>query len=213
MGLDGGGQVQTVRLEQRLTLTGTGDYQVRERGPARAAAPLGEEPPPVTKFGAVVWQGFSPGQRELAALLTLDPTLEAARLPLQVTVSAGGTPLAAGGRVPGLGQVIVRLTNTTGQPVTLPTAADASAAPVAAALDKALMAAAAPPGPRLPASGGALPTAVPTTGDATVQTQVGVPLDVTRNGQTPRSHRDRARHHAAQGRGPGLRHPAAGSER
>lgn len=179
VGLTGDGQVQTVRLEQRLRLTGTGDYQVRERGPARAAEPLGDEPPPVTKFGAVVWQGFSPGERELAALLTLDPMLEAARLPLQATVSKDGAPLEPGGRVLGPGQVIVRLENTTVQPVTLPTAADALAAPVAAGLDTALAAASAPVGPRLPAAGGALPAAVPTTGDATVQTDVGVPLDIT----------------------------------
>ncbi len=35
--LDGAGAPARVRLEQRLTLTGTGDYQVRERGPG----PLG----------------------------------------------------------------------------------------------------------------------------------------------------------------------------
>ena len=159
-GLDGAGTLQRVLLEQRLLLTGKGDYQVRERGPARAAEALGDEPAPVTKFGAVVWQGFSPGERELAARLTLDPVLEAARLPLAVAVTftgADGVPsaLGAGGAVPGPGTVSVQLTNQTAQPATLPTAADVDAAAVAAALDAVLAAARAPAGPRLPAAASA----------------------------------------------------------
>lgn len=66
---------------------GEGDYQVRERGPARSARSLSDLDPPITKFGAVVWQGFSPGSRELAARLVLDPLLEAPRLPLGVTTT------------------------------------------------------------------------------------------------------------------------------
>jgi hypothetical protein len=77
VGMTGSASPPRVLVEQRLRLTGQGDYQVRERGPARASEALGDEPPPVTKFGAVVWQGFSPGSRELAARLTLDPLLEA----------------------------------------------------------------------------------------------------------------------------------------
>lgn len=174
--LSGSGRPERVQLEQRLSLSGTGDYTVRERGPARASEPLGDEPPPVTKFGAVVWQGFSPGARELAARLTLDPVLEAARLPLEVAVSAAGRPLGPGGVVPGAGQVVVRLTNRTAQPAELPTAADAQPQAVAQALDAALDAA---PGRRLPAAGAGLPTAVPTSGDALAAGTSGVPLRVT----------------------------------
>ena len=179
VGLGGGGVPQQVLVEQRLVLTGEGDYQVRERGPARASEALGDEPPPVTKFGAVVWQGFSPGSRELAARLTLDPVLEAPRLPLQVTASYEGAPLEPGGRIPGAGTVLLTLTNRTEQPATLPTAADAPAAPVAAALDAARAAALAPAGPRVPAVGAGLPEAVPATDPARVAAVTGVPLRVT----------------------------------
>lgn len=105
--VDGSGTPVQVQVEQRLQLSGTGDSQVRERGPARSARALGEEPPPVTKFGAVVWQGFSPGARELAALLTLDPALEEPRLPLLVRLSSVPAPArrtaARGGRGPARG--------------------------------------------------------------------------------------------------------------
>ncbi len=162
LGPDG---VERVQVEQRLGLTGQGDYQVRERGPARAALALGEEPPPVTKSGAVVWQGFSPGTRDLAALLTLDPVLEAPRLPLAVDVSfvpeTGGAsrPLGPQGGIPGPGTVTVRLTAQTAQPAVLPTAADAPAAALAPPLD-ALRRAAAAPGPRPPTAGAGLPAAL-----------------------------------------------------
>ena len=177
--LGGSGVPQRVLVEQRLQLTGEGDYQVRERGPARASEALGDEPAPVTKFGAVVWQGFSPGSRELAARLTLDPVLEAPRLPLQVRASYEGQPLGPGGRVPGAGTVVLTLTNQTEQPATLPTAADAPADAVAAALDAARAAALAPAGPRLPAAGAGLPEQVPATGEARVSAVTGVPLRVT----------------------------------
>jgi hypothetical protein len=183
-GLDGTGTPQRVLLEQRLLLTGKGDYQVRERGPARASEALGDEPAPVTKFGAVVWQGFSPGERELAARLTLDPVLEAPRLPLAVAVSftgADGVPatLGAGGQVPGAGTVSLRLTNQTAQPATLPTAADVDAAAVAAALDVALAAARAPAGPRLPTADDELPAELDVDGPAQLAGTAAVPVRVT----------------------------------
>ena len=177
--LDGSGTPQRVLVEQRLALSGTGDYQVRERGPARASEALGEEPAPVTKFGAVVWQGFSPGARDLAARLTLDPVLEAPRLPLQVTAAYDGGPLGPGGAVPAAGTVLLRLTNTTTQPATLPAPGQAPAAEVAAALDAARAAAGAPLGTRLPAAGQGLPTAVGGPSPARVSDVTGVPLRIT----------------------------------
>lgn len=177
--LSGDGRPQRVLVEQRLVLTGEGDYQVRERGPARASEALGDEPAPVTKFGAVVWQGFSPGRRELAARLTLDPILEAARLPLQITASYDGAALGPGGQLPGPGTVLLTLTNVTSQPATLPTAADAPADELAAALDAARAAATAPAGPRLPAAGAGLPASVSAQGEARLQDTTGVPLRVT----------------------------------
>ncbi|MCW2680607.1 MAG: hypothetical protein JWM62_2008 [Frankiales bacterium] len=176
VGLGASGVPDRVLVEQRLTLTGQGDYQVRERGPARASEALGGEPAPVTKFGAVVWQGFSPGTRELAARLTLDPVLEAPRLPLQVAISG---PVGPGGEVTGAGSVVLTLTNATSQPATLPTGTDAPAPALAAALDAALAVAEGPAGPRLPAAGAGLPAAVPAAGEARAPALTGVPLRIS----------------------------------
>lgn len=181
VGLGGDGTVRTVALDQRLRLTGTGDYQVRERGPARSATPLGSEPPPVTRRGAVVWQGFSPGRRDLGARLVLDPVLEAPRLPLKVALTftpPGGraTPLLDGGRLPGRGTVTVTVTVTTAQPTRLPTAADAPAAALAGPLDLARAAARRTDGQRLPTTGGGLPASVAATAPAAVDGVSAVPL-------------------------------------
>jgi hypothetical protein len=181
VGLAGDGRPASVVLEQRLVLTGQGDYQVRERGPARSAVALGEEPPPVTKLGAVVWQGFSPGRRELAARLGLDPALEEPRLPLKVAVrfvapGQASVPLGPGGRVPGAGTVTVTVSNSTAQPADLPTARDAPAAALAGPLDAARLIAAGPAGPRLPTPGAGLPVSLPATGVSTARATAAVPL-------------------------------------
>ncbi len=119
------GTPAAVTVEQRISISRTGDYQVRERGPARRVEGMADTVPPVLKLGTVVWQGFSPGRRELAARLTLDAGLEAPRLPLavrlQFTARDGrGTTLGPGGVVPGPGTVTVTLTNSTAVPVTVP---------------------------------------------------------------------------------------------
>lgn len=184
VGLDGQGRTARVLLEQRLVLQGVGDYAIRERGPARAAVALTKgDDPPNTKFGAVVWQGFTPGDRRLGARLTLDAGIEAARLPMTVDVTftpAGGAPRALdpGGRIPGAGTVTVRLENTTAQPAELPTASDAPAADLAGPLDRALAAARATAGPRLPAAGEQLPGRLPVTSAARFAGQQAVPLQV-----------------------------------
>jgi len=182
--LNGSGAPAQVGLEQRLRLTGKGDYQVRERGPARSARSLSELDPPITKFGAVVWQGFSPGSRELAARLVLDPLLEAPRLPLGVTTTftpRGGRPgpLSPGGGIPGAGTVTVRLTDTTAQPAVLPTATDALDGELARLLGPLLARARAAPGGRLPAAGAGLPASVQVTGPARAAGTRSVPLRVT----------------------------------
>src|SRR3954452_5312996 len=103
---------------QRLVIDGAGNYIVRELGPARVALGLNETVPPVLELGTVVWQGFSPGHRELSARLSLDPGIEAARLPLKVTIrlraSAGQLrDLDPGARAPADGTAVVTLTNQT----------------------------------------------------------------------------------------------------
>jgi hypothetical protein len=184
VGLGGDGRPARVQVEQRLVLTEAGDYVIRERGPARSAVPLVKDSdPPNTKFGAVVYQGFTPGDRKLGARLTLDAGLEEARLPLAVEVTydgaAGSRPLEPGGRIPGAGTVHVTLHNRTLQPADLPTGADIGVSALAGPLDAALRFAQAPPGPRLPSTETVLPKRLPVTGPAQRPSTQAVPLRIT----------------------------------
>ncbi len=184
VGLGGDGRVQAVTADQRLRLTGEGDYAVRERGPARSATSLGSERPPITRLGAVVWQGFSPGRRDLAARLVLDPTIERSHLPLTVALSftgADGQPrvLSPGGRIPGAGTTKIVLTNATSQPQVLPTAADAPATVVAPLLDKALAVSRRPGPARLPSTVQGLPTSLTATAVNRIEASQAVPLRLT----------------------------------
>ena len=138
----GDGSVQQVRDQQQIELSREGDYHVREAGPARSAVALGGDEPPVLDLGDIVWQGFSPGYRQLGADLTLDPHIESAHLPLRIALSfaaAAGRGVAIGpsDQLPGPGTVTLTITNTTRQGTVLPTADDAPARPIAAALDSA----------------------------------------------------------------------------
>ncbi|MCU1602782.1 MAG: hypothetical protein JWO22_3491 [Frankiales bacterium] len=184
VGLGGDGTVRTVVMEQRLDVQGEGDYAIRERGPAREATTLGTERPPLTQKGAVVWQGFTPGHRALAARLRLDPALEAEHLPMTVAVTftdASGRKgrLGDGGRIPGAGTVHVTVTNATEQPQDLPTGSDASAADLAGPLDLALRVARSPSADRLPSTDAGLPAELAVTGAAQVPASQGVPLHLT----------------------------------
>ena len=164
------GTPAVVEVLQRLTLEGTGDYVVRERGPARAVAAVGDGPIPVLQRGTVVWQGFSPGHRDLAATLRLDPVLELARLPLGVELgfvpdaSAGSAssalaePLGAGGVVTRAGTVTLRLRNQTTQSIDI-ASGQASRTALAAVMTR-LQEAAAHPGLRPPIAGAGLPRAL-----------------------------------------------------
>jgi hypothetical protein len=175
--------VARVSADQRLTLEGEGDYAIRERGPARSATSLSDDPAPVTQRGAVVWQGFSPGRRALAARLVLDPAIESPHLPLMVRVTYTGehgpAMLLPGARVPGPGTVTVTLTDATSQPQQLPTGTDADARVVAAALDKALAAARRPSSLRLPSTEGGLPRTLTVTGAAQTPASQALPLHLS----------------------------------
>ena len=184
VGVGGDGTVRTVSIEQRLDVEGVGDYAIRERGPAREATALGTERPPLTQKGAVVWQGFTPGHRSLAARLRLDPALEAEHLPLRVAVtftsrSGRRSSVADGGRVPGAGTVHVTLTNATSQPQELPTGADAPADELAGPLDLALRLARHPSAARLPSTDDRLPKQLTVTAPQQVSASQGVPLRLT----------------------------------
>lgn len=144
------GEPASVTVTQRLVLTGTGDYSIRERGPAKRVTALDGTVEPVIQRGAVVWQGFSPGRRELAARIELDPAREALLLPLRVELD----------RSPG--RLVVRLVNQTRQPRRVP-AGDVPAAAVAGPLDRLRAYAEAHGLRQPPAAGRGLPTTLAAT--------------------------------------------------
>jgi hypothetical protein len=168
------GAPAVVQDVQELVITKPGPYIVRELGPARAAVSLNDTNPPVLELGQVVWQGFSPGRRDLQAQLTLDAGLEAHRLPMSATFTfrdRHGKPglLKPGGVAPADGTVTMTLNNQTALPTLVPTGT-ADVGPLAANLDLLL---AAGNQPRLavpPYAGGRLPLAIP--GHVTGQAQV-----------------------------------------
>jgi hypothetical protein len=184
VGVSGTGAATRVQLEQRLLLTKVGDYVIRERGPARSAVPLVKDSdPPNTKFGAVVYQGFTPGNRKLGARLTLDTGLEEPRLPLSVSITFAGADgareLGPGGQIPGAGTVHVRLDNRTPQPADLPSGADADPTTLAGPLDAALRFAEAPPGPRLPSTDTVFPKRLQVVSPSSGTASQSVPLRIT----------------------------------
>jgi hypothetical protein len=96
--LDPTGRPVVVRAEQRLTISALGDYFFVVPAPlVSVAASPGSAAPPGQRAQGIVWQGFSPGRRTLAALVRLRTAAAAPVLPLRVRVVRGG----------------VRITNTT----------------------------------------------------------------------------------------------------
>lgn len=170
-----------VRMLQRIELSGTGDYVIRERGPALRVRTVGDTSAPVLQRGAVVWQGFVPGRKTLEAEMDLDPVLESPRLPLTVGLdwrpASGTAAVQPGGLLPGAGTLVITLTNRTGTPQTLPTG-QAAATDLAAPLD-ALLAHARTPRGAPPAAGRGLPSELPATGVTGRDATVVAPLQVS----------------------------------
>ena len=177
------GAPASVTDTQQLVIRGAGNYIIRELGPAREAVGLGGTVPPVLELGTVVWQGFSPGTRELSARLTLDPGIEAARLPLTARFTFrsndGHTArLGPGAAAPAAGSVTITLTNNTTSHRIIDTGV-ADVAPLAKALDRLRRAGANPRAAVPPTGGAGLPATLPgrTTGGLAVD--VVAPLRVT----------------------------------
>ena len=168
---------------QQLVITAAGNYIIRELGPARRAVGLGDTVPPVLELGQVVWQGFSPGRRTLQAQLTLDPGIEAHRLPMSVQLvftdrSGHRHALQPGGVVPADGTVTVTLTNATASPRRVGLGVGQTR-PLAASLDRLYAAARAPQPAVPPYAGGGLPTTLPGAHLGDEQINVSSPLRVT----------------------------------
>jgi hypothetical protein len=169
--------------EQRLVIHGAGNYIVRELGPAREAVGLHGTVPPVLELGTVVWQGFSPGRRALSARLTLDPGIEAARLPMQVAfdfADGAGHPraLGPGAQAPADGTVTVTLTNNTASNRVVDVGT-ARSGPLAKVLDTLRRAAAKPRAAVPPVAGDELPRLVPGDRAGRQALNVVAPLRVT----------------------------------
>jgi hypothetical protein len=116
VGIDGGGRPARVAVEQTIELLGKGDYTFSVPGPVRdVQAPAGARVQPGLLDQAIVWQGFSPGRRTLAARATLDPAAAGRYLPLAVGVRTlvDGRPLAPGERRSGLLETVVTIRNRT----------------------------------------------------------------------------------------------------
>jgi hypothetical protein len=84
------GAVRSVRVVQRLVVRGLGDYVFAVGAPAVEVRPVpGSRSDPGFRRGAIVWQGFSPGRRELAADARLRVRDAAGALPLRVSIESG----------------------------------------------------------------------------------------------------------------------------
>jgi hypothetical protein len=114
-----------VNVRQRLSIDGRpGDYSFLVPGPiSRARAAPGSAVPPGLRQDNVVWEGFSPGKRLLAADVQLRPQAAAAALPLDVSL----TPSPAG--------LVLRLQNATAAPANAQVG-PARAPDIAVALDR-----------------------------------------------------------------------------
>jgi len=128
VGLDG--SVRRVVVTQRLVLSGLGDFQFKIPGPAMSVEPLAEsEAPPGLRRGSVLWQGFSPGEKVLAARMPLFADQEATRLPIDIdlAMSVDGRPLVPGEPVTGDLEIALRVRNVSPIPIGI---ASAGADPV-----------------------------------------------------------------------------------
>ena len=160
VGLGPDGSPAAVSLTQRLVLKGTGQFVIWQRSSAQDVEALEDTTAPVLKREAVIWQGFVDGTKTLAARLTLDPALERELLPIAVELEwRGAGAIGPGGTLPGEGDIVVRLRNTTARGVDLPSGT-ADPAAIAGPLDR-LLAAGTSRAPAVPpAAGRGLPERV-----------------------------------------------------
>jgi hypothetical protein len=173
------GAPAAVTMTQHLELSGTGQFIVWQRSSAQDVEALEDTIAPVLRREAVVWQGFVSGRKTLAARLTLDPAVEAGLLPVSVTLDWHGTDLIQpGGVLPGPGVLVVRLSNRTARPRTLPVGT-ATPADLAGPLDTLLAYARSRSTLSPPAAGRGLPMDIPGTQTGTRDVTMAAPLRVT----------------------------------
>lgn len=90
-GVDPAGRVVSVRVLQRLHLTGTGDYLIVVSAPVLdVRAGRGSESEPGQRRGQILWSGFASKRRLLAADATLRAAAARAYLPLRLQARRDG---------------------------------------------------------------------------------------------------------------------------
>jgi hypothetical protein len=93
--VDARGTPFAVTATQRLVVSQPGDYYFTIGAPLTDVAPAyGSQSTPGLRTATIIWAGFNPGKRVLAARATLDPVAVAGSLPLRVTIGGGQVRLA-----------------------------------------------------------------------------------------------------------------------
>ena len=91
VGVDGSGSPSSVRVRQRLDVGGRGDYQFGIAGPIEdVRRGPGSDSEPGLRADQLLWAGFSPGHKVLAADVTLQPGEAARYLPLRLQLAPTG---------------------------------------------------------------------------------------------------------------------------
>jgi hypothetical protein len=89
VGLTPGGTPTSVRVGQRLVLSGVGDYTFSVPAPVVAVRPgPGTESEPGARVNEILWQGFVPRRRVLSAVADLRTRDVADALPLRIAATA-----------------------------------------------------------------------------------------------------------------------------
>jgi len=84
-----------VTATQRLVVSQPGDYYFTIGAPLTDVEPAyGSQSTPGLRTATIIWAGFNPGKRVLAARATLDPVAVAGSLPLRVSIGGGKVTLA-----------------------------------------------------------------------------------------------------------------------
>jgi hypothetical protein len=97
VGVDEDGRPTAVHVRQHLGVSGRGDYQFVISGPIDDVRPApGSESDPGLRVNQVLWAGFSPGRKVLAADVTLRPLAAAPFLPVRLELrrETGGVTLS-----------------------------------------------------------------------------------------------------------------------
>jgi hypothetical protein len=92
--VDATGKPFAVRATQRLDVRVQGDYFFTIGAPALSATTAaGSASAPGLRVSSLVWAGFDPGRRTLAASIVLEPGQASAALPLRIEVARGQVTL------------------------------------------------------------------------------------------------------------------------